>query len=228
MIRGEAGVSLKRRRTGWLLNKKGGFSVRHRSFYLSLRDTTTTLFGTSYFCIFYIPSQMGKFNLSLIPEFDSSPTDPSIVEWFADFEQVCKLFRNKEPSMVILLRLTKGAYAVYQQLGDDADLEKIKCALYTAFGTDPFIAWKQFVRWQLKPSETVDVYLADLRKLAVPFGGATDHILECAFLAGLPDDISRLLRSSSRLDELGIDELLARTRNILKDTELVASGVRTT
>ena len=37
--------------------------------------------------------------------------------------------------MVIPLRLTKGAYAVYQQLGDDVDLEEIKCALYMAFGT---------------------------------------------------------------------------------------------
>ena len=47
-----------------------------------LRDTTTTLFGTSYFDIFYSPSQMDKFDLSSIPKFDGSPTGPSIVEWF--------------------------------------------------------------------------------------------------------------------------------------------------
>ena len=63
----------------------------------------------------------------------------------------------------------------------------------------------------------MDVYLADLRKLAVPFGGATDCILGCAFLAGLLDDTSRLLQASLRLNELGLDELLARARNILKD-----------
>ncbi len=63
----------------------------------------------------------------------------------------------------------------------------------SAFGTDPFITWKQFVGRQLKHGEVVDVYLADLRRLAVPFGGATDCILECAFMAGLPDDVSRLL-----------------------------------
>ena len=45
--------------------------------------------------------------------------------------------------MVIPLRLTKGAYAVYQQLVDDTDLEEIKHAMYMAFGTDPFIAWKK-------------------------------------------------------------------------------------
>ena len=46
----------------------------------------------------------------------------------------------------------------------------------------------QFVGQQLKPSEMVGVYLADLRRLTVPFGGATDHMLECAFMARLPDD----------------------------------------
>ena len=69
-------------------------------------------------------------------------------------------------------------------------------------------------RW-LEPGETW--------RLAVPFGRATDCILECAFWAGIPDDISRLLRVSWRLDEL-----LARTQNILKDIELVAVAARTT
>ena len=100
--------------------------------------------------------------------------------------------------------------------------------MYTAFGTDPFIAWKQFVGWWLEPSETVDVYLADLRRLGVPFGRAIDHILECAFLAGLPDDVSQLLRASSRLDELGMNKLLAWAWNILKDTEQVEAAARTT
>ena len=50
----------------------------------------------------------------------------------------------------------------------------------------------------------------NLRRLAVPFGRATDRRLECAFLDRLSDDISQLLRASSRLDELGIDELRAR------------------
>ena len=64
---------------------------------------------------------MDKFDLSLIPEFDSSPTDPSVVEWFEKAEWVCKLFRIKELLMVIPLKLTKGAHTVYQQLGDDAE-----------------------------------------------------------------------------------------------------------
>ena len=97
-----------------------------------------------------------------------------------------------------------------------------------AFETNPFIVWKQFVGWWLKTGDLVDVYLADLRRLVVPFGGATDRILECAFLAGLPDDVSQLQWASSKLDRLGIDELLARVRNILNDTELVAAATKMT
>ena len=47
-------------------------------------------------------------------------------------------------------------------------------------------------------------------------------------MAGLTDDVSQLLRASTRLDKLRLDKLLARARNILKDTELVAATVRTT
>ena len=38
-----------------------------------------------------------------------------------------------------------------------------------------FICRASFVGWWLKPSETVDIYLASLRRLVVPFGGATDR-----------------------------------------------------
>ena len=72
---------------------------------------------------------MDRFDLKLIPEFDGSPTGPSGIKWFEKAERVCRLCKIKEPALVILLRLTKGAYAVYQQLGDDTGLEEIKQAL---------------------------------------------------------------------------------------------------
>ena len=171
---------------------------------------------------------MDKFELRLIPEFDGLSKGPFVVKWFEKVEWVCKLFKVKDPSMMIPLGLTKGASVVYQQLGEDADLDEVKCALYMAFGTDPFIAWKQLAGQRIEPGETVDVYLADLRRLAVPFGGATDCILERAFMVRLPDNISLLLRAFLRLDKLEIDKLLAMACNILKDTELVAAAARTT
>ena len=109
---------------------------------------------------------MDRFDLKLILEFDGSSTGLSVVEWFEKAERVYRLCKIKEPALVIPLRLTKGAYAIYQQLGDDTGLEEIKQALYAAFGADPFIAWRQFTERRLELGEMVYVYLADLRKLA--------------------------------------------------------------
>ena len=133
---------------------------------------------------------MDKFDLKLIPKFGGSPMGPSVIEWFEKAEWVCRLFKTEEPLMVIPLRLMKGAYVIYQQL---VNLQEIKCALCMAFGIDPFITWEKSVGQQLEPAEMVDIYQADLRRLVVPFGRATDRILECAFLVGIPDDVSWLL-----------------------------------
>lgn len=46
----------------------------------------------------------------------------------------------------------------------------------------------------------MDVFLVELRKLATSLGGLPDKVLSCAFVAGLPDAIRQLLRSSCRMD----------------------------
>ena len=88
---------------------------------------------------------MDEFDTCLIPEFDGSATGLSVVEWVEKSEHICKLCKIKEPVTVIPLRLSGGAYAVYQQLEDEPDWDEIKHSLYTAFGTDPFVAWQQFM-----------------------------------------------------------------------------------
>lgn len=47
------------------------------------------------------------------------------------------------------------------------DVESVKKALFTTFATDSFRAYEQFVAQRLRSDETVDVYLAELRKLGV-------------------------------------------------------------
>ena len=58
---------------------------------------------------------MDRFDLKQIPEFDGYSTGPSVVEWFEKTEHICKLFRIKEPMLIIPLRLTIGTYADYQR-----------------------------------------------------------------------------------------------------------------
>ena len=118
------------------------------------------------------------------------------------------------------MRLSGGAYAVYQQLSEEkrADFASIKDVLYTAFALSPVMAYKQFTARRLRPGETVDVYLAELSKLATQFGGMTERDLVCAFIAGLPEHAENLLQATTRVEDLPISEILARTRALLKDS----------
>lgn len=162
--------------------------------------------------------------LRLISEFGGGG---DVVEWLEKAALVCELRGISRPETVIPLRLTGGAFAVYQQLSPDdkKDFGKIKQALLTAFAADSFSAYEQFIARRLQPGETVDVFLAELRKLATPLGGLPDKVLSCAFVAGLPDAVRQLLRASCRMDTLTTEQLLARARAImLEETDVVAAA----
>ena len=164
--------------------------------------------------------------LRLIPEFSGDSTQ-NVVEWLEKSELVCKLRGVAHLERVLPLRLTGGAFAVYQQLpdADKQDIGKITKALRTAFAVDSITAYEQFVGRRLQHGETVDVFLAELRRLAVPFGRLSDKMQACAFVAGLPDTVKQLLRAGSRMEELPIDQILTRARAVLADEVGVAAAV---
>ena len=135
-------------------------------------------------------------------------------------ELVCRLSGVKNIECVVPMCLSGGAYAVYQQLSEEkrADLACIKDVLYTAFALNPMTAYKQFAVCRLCPGETVDLFLAELRKLATRFRGMTEWGLVCAFIAGLPEHAEKLLQATTQVDNLPISEILAYARAILKDS----------
>ena len=164
--------------------------------------------------------------LRLIPELSGDATQ-NVVEWLKKAELVCNLRGIAHLKSVIPLRLTGGAFAVYQQLpdADKLDSGKITKALRTVFAVDSFTAYEQFVGRRLQPGETVDVFMAELRRLAVPFGRLSDIMLACALVAGLPDTVKQLLRAGSRMDELPLAHILTRARAILTDEVGIAAAV---
>ena len=156
--------------------------------------------------------------LRLIPDFSGDATQ-NVVELLEKAELVCDLRGIAHLETVIPHRLTGGAFAVYQQVpdADKLNVGKITKALRTAFAVDSFTAYEQFVRRRLQPGKMVDVFLAELRRLAVPFGGLSDKMLACAFVAGLPDTVKQLLRAGSRMDVLRLSHILTRARAVLTD-----------
>ena len=83
---------------------------------------------------------------------------------------------------MVPLRLTDGPFAVYQQLAetDKETFKRIKEALLKAFAVDAFVAYEQFVTRKLMHGETVDVYLAELRRLSILIGGLPDRPIACS------------------------------------------------
>jgi len=157
-----------------------------------------------------------KFDLKLIPEFNGST---SVVDWVERVELTCRLCGVKQVDLVIPLRLTGGALDVYQQLKDDekADVVLIKAALYKAFAMDPCTAYERFTTRTLMAGETVDVFFAALKKLAVLFGGLPERTLVYAFVAGLPARVKQLLRASTSIEATPVEHLLERARAIVRD-----------
>ena len=81
---------------------------------------------------------------------------------------------------------------MYQQLeeNDKKDYDKTKEALISAFALDQYEPYEQFERRKLRPGEAVDVFVADLRRLAGLFESMPDSSLACAFVTKLPSRLA--------------------------------------
>uniref|UniRef100_A0A5S6R173 CCHC-type domain-containing protein n=1 Tax=Trichuris muris TaxID=70415 RepID=A0A5S6R173_TRIMR len=120
----------------------------------------------------------------------------------------------EDVACVMPLRLSGGAFAVYLQLPDEdkRSVAKVKAALLA-----PFAAYDEFSCRKLRNGESPDVYLADLWRLASLFGGVPEKAMMCAFVAGLSESVLQLLRASSRLGELSLNQVLVQARAVLSD-----------
>ena len=74
-------------------------------------------------------------------------------------------------------------------------------------------------RRKLRPGEVVDVFVADLRRLAGLFGGMPDSSLACAFVTKLPESARRALRAGTRIEGMTLSQLISRARAVLADEE---------
>uniref|UniRef100_A0A5S6Q1R7 Retrotransposon gag domain-containing protein n=1 Tax=Trichuris muris TaxID=70415 RepID=A0A5S6Q1R7_TRIMR len=148
------------------------------------------------------------FDLKIIAEFDGS--SQRVAEWLEKFELVCELFSVRDLARVLPLRLTGGAFTVYQQLAplDRKKYEKVKQALLGA---------------QASP----DVFLGELRRLASLFGGVSETAIGCAFVTGLPEYVQDMLTAGARMEDLSVDGLLTRARAMMVKESIVESRVRT-
>ena len=112
-----------------------------------------------------------------------------------------------------------GALDVYQQLSNNkkADVGLTKAALYKAFSIDPCRAYEHLTTWTLMAGQKVDVFFVALKKLMVLFGGLPERTVVYAFMAGLLTQVKQLLRASTSIEAMPIEQLLEHAQAIVRD-----------
>lgn len=154
----------------------------------------------------------------LIKPFEDCTVSGDFSDWCDKLELVAKLQSVTSLHTFLPLFLTGPSFAVYKQLGEEAksDFTKLKAELTTAFGLNKFHAYEQLKTRNLMENETVDVYVADLQRLAALMGHSdSDPLVKCAFVSGLPEDIAIQLKSIASVEDLSVADLVARARMML-------------
>ena len=152
----------------------------------------------------------------LIRCFDGSG---DIATWLRKVELVARIKEINDVSTLIPLYLEGPAFSVYDQL-DDAkkkDEEAIRKALLEAFGMNKFAAYDAFRNRSWSPGEAVDSFLADLCRLAGLAGIEKDDVIRCAFVCGLPMDVSSQLRASARINEADLGTVVEQARVLMSE-----------
>ena len=123
--------------------------------------------------------------------------DGDVSVWLKQAHLVKNLLKLKDLAVVIPLFLD-------DQLKDEEkrDADKIELALRTAFACDKFLAYDEFRNRQWKNGESVDVYLADLKRLAhlANIDGENEEIIKLWFVMGLFNKVSAQLRAAPKID----------------------------
>jgi hypothetical protein len=161
----------------------------------------------------------------LVTQFDGSG---DFCEWLQKFELVARIQKISDLEDYIPLFLSGGAFAVYQGLSDadKGSYASVKRSLTAAFTVGPFKAYEELMIRRLLVGESVDVFLADITRLATLVAGAPDeNWLKCAFVHGLPDVIKAQLQASCSLSSMSMSELVEKARSLVGSKELCFTAI---
>ena len=141
-----------------------------------------------------------------------------VAVWLKQAHLAKFLLKLKDLAVVNPLFLDGPAFAVYDQLREQekADSTQIEAALRTAFASDKFMAYDGFRNRLWRSGETVDVYLADHKRLAhlanIGVGDDNEEIVKLAFVMGFPSPVAAQLRATPKIDTLELSSVLQIAR----------------
>ena len=128
---------------------------------------------------------------------DSFDGSADIVEWLKKAKLACSLQGYGDPVTVLPLFLSGPAFTLYDQLTEDnkKSMDEVEKALINAFSLNKFAAYEQFRRRDWHRGETVDTFMAELRRLLSLSNIDCEELVIQAFIVGLPPDVSGRMRA---------------------------------
>ena len=119
---------------------------------------------------------------------------------------------DKKKMKRLLLFFEGDAVIVFSKMeaSDKADKAKVASLIHKSFNVTPSEAYRQFKSRKLLVDETLEAYLADLRRMLALAGhadtGEKDAVVIEQFVACLPSEFQKELRLSSAGKELSVLE----------------------
>ena len=171
---------------------------------------------------------MAERHISLPKPFASG----DVQEWFQRYEICCKTNGWDAAAQALKLpTLLEGeALAIWLELTEEqqTEYETAKGKVIGTMMPMEFVSLDEFHRRKLRPSESLSIYLHDLKKLlnqAMPKLEKVAHeqLLLHQFLAGLPDAVSRQLRATGETKKLESTVECARLLMTIEDCRQAAS-----
>ena len=139
--------------------------------------------------------------------------------WLKKIKLVAKIKKIDDIANLIPLYLEGPAFAVFDQMSarSKESGEAIEATLIAAFAQDKFGAYDLVRARMWSEGEPVDVFLSDIRRLADLAGIVSEQMVRCAFICGLPRDVSNQLRAAERINQEGLDVVVAQARILMSE-----------
>lgn len=152
----------------------------------------------------------------VLKQYEDSQSSGDICKWLEKVEMIVALQKIEKKEVFLPMFLAGQALDVFMELTDEEkkDYNKVAETLTTAFAPSPFTAYEELQRRSYRSGESVDAFVADLRRLFHRAGASTpsDQLLKSAFVSGLPQQVRRQLLAMADATVLSVSELMSRAR----------------
>ena len=152
----------------------------------------------------------------LIKPYDGSA---DICKWIDKLKCLMKLQKVEGKTSEFIPYFLEGdAYELYAQLSEETKSsgDLLESALKRSFGLDPFDAFEILRNKRWDGSESVDVYLATIQRLASLCEIQSKEFVLHSFITGLPEETAKQLRMQIRTLECTLPDIVEKTRILLK------------